>query len=540
MKVMKLHKVLPHKLLTALCIVFFLCVPGLVAAEEIESFESVIEIQKDGSFVVTETILYDFQTEQRHGIVRDIAHRHPQDATAWHTFRTIELSVESVLRDGVPEPFALDKDKYATYVKIGHPDKTIAGEHTYEIRYVVQGGLSYLDTGVAEIYWNTTGNNWPVVIKKATTVVHAQDAVLLDEYDCYQGDVQSTVRCEALKDASGQTVFTAENLAPGAGLTIAQTVNPELVKVQIIEKFRWGFFVGLGTFTLLLGFLIWFIRVVYKNTTLHKPAKRPVVAQYEPYLDVLPMQTGVLIDGRLDGRDITAGFLHLAQNGFIKIKKTNKKVLFFIELDDYEVTLLRNPSETASAFGTHILSLLFPVGAVGTHVKLSYIKQSTSRQKANYKKLQSLKKDIKADLGEHGFYESTLFFWRKTKKGYDAIWHLKGFKEFLKVADTERFKFHNAPAKSPEQFMEFLPYAVAFGVEKQWAEVFKDIVIENPDWYDGGDVHAFSVASAAHSLSALSTAINAASGSGYSSSSSASGGGGFSGGGGGGGGGGSW
>ena len=91
----------------------------------------------------------------------------------------------------------------------------------------------------------------------------------------------------------------------------------------------------------------------------------------------------------------------------------------------------------------------------------------------------------------------------------------------------------------PEQFMEYLPFAIAFGVEKQWAKAFEDITIPNPDWYDGGSVGSFSAMNFTSSIGAFSSSIASSSVS-SSSSSGGSSGGGFSGGGGGGGGGGSW
>ncbi len=83
--------------------------------------------------------------------------------------------------------------------------------------------------------------------------------------------------------------------------------------------------------------------------------------------------------------------------------------------------------------------------------------------------------------------------------------------------------------------MEYLPYAIAFGVEKEWAEVFKDITIPNPAWYSENGGGTFAPVSFAQSMHAFSSSVSSA-----SSSSSGSGGGGSSGGGGGGGGGGGW
>jgi len=134
-----------------------------------------------------------------------------------------------------------------------------------------------------------------------------------------------------------------------------------------------------------------------------------------------------------------------------------------------------------------------------------------------------------------GIIISVMVYRRRTVKGYEAKQHILGFKEFLSVTDKERFDFHNAPEKSPEQFMEYLPYAVALGVEDKWAEVFNDITIATPDWYDGGTANsAFVASSLVHDIGAFSSSFTSSSGTSPSS------GGGSAGGGAGGGGGGSW
>jgi uncharacterized membrane protein len=88
--------------------------------------------------------------------------------------------------------------------------------------------------------------------------------------------------------------------------------------------------------------------------------------------------------------------------------------------------------------------------------------------------------------------------------------------------------------KTPELFEKYLPYAMAFGVERSWARAFDDIYQSPPDWYRGNDFGGFRAHSFTNSLSRMSSVTGAAmataprSGSG---SSGFGGGGGFSGGG---------
>jgi uncharacterized membrane protein len=112
-----------------------------------------------------------------------------------------------------------------------------------------------------------------------------------------------------------------------------------------------------------------------------------------------------------------------------------------------------------------------------------------------------------------------------------------GFEEFVRRVDSDQYR--RVIAGHPEMFDKYLPFAMAFGVEKKWARAFEDIYTQSPDWYMGPSVTHFSVGRLSNSLAGFSTrAGSTLSSSPRSSSGSGFGGGGSSGGGGGGGGGG--
>ncbi|MEX0917750.1 MAG: DUF2207 domain-containing protein [Candidatus Paceibacterota bacterium] len=557
-----------------IAVVVGLCaLPSFVYAEVIRSFDTDIVVSSDGSFVVTETIKYDFESEERHGIHLTIPTDHLHESTNVLKHRYVEVELRSVVMDGDEVPYEHTGDLGEFKIRIGDPDVTITGLHTYQIEYRVRGGLSYYDEH-AELYWNVIGNEWEVPIESATARVRGAE-LLGEQVSCYVGSEGDREECEIVRTDEGVT-FAAADLNAGEGLTLAQALVgvDQLILERLSLLLPW----------LLLG-LVWLVALsifVYRFITTHR-SRRTVIAQYEPYEDLKPMYAGLLMDGRLDAQDITAGIVYLAEQGFFKIAHTDRKILWLFNADDYKITLQRPYSELATPFQEEIFTLLFAKDAVvGETVSLHDLSKDTGRQKENYKTVERLQSAARTDLIEQGYYERshrTLFMigggttgmlillvslsilmgatvlsvvlpaigifigtvialslaWRRrTKKGYEARDHLRGFKEFLSVTDTERFKFHNAPQKSPEQFMAYLPYAIAFGVEKEWAEAFKDITIPQPDWYDGHGA-AFNAVYLTNSVSAFSTAFASSSG-----SSPASSGGGFSGGGAGGGGGGSW
>lgn len=294
---------------------------------------------------------------------------------------------------------------------------------------------------------------------------------------------------------------------------------------------------------------------LYSYMMMHK-TKSAVIPQYEPYPGIKPMYAGYLINKKLDPRDITAGIVYLAEQGFIKIRKTEQKVLFVFEVDDYEITLLQEMGEITDPSEKKIAQLLFfgktPVGTKTSLLELQNI-QSKSKE-GNTSLILDLTWRMQRELVREGylfgfdlstaffrnilfgigilvlffvFYPSLnlfivsvvlivllcetlliLFSGRRTEKGYQARDHLLGFKEYLSVAETERFTFHNAPEKNAEQFMKYLPYAIAFGVEKEWAKTFEGITGFIPDWYDSSDtLFTLGLISIAQSLNGLSKTL---------------------------------
>jgi uncharacterized membrane protein YgcG len=107
-----------------------------------------------------------------------------------------------------------------------------------------------------------------------------------------------------------------------------------------------------------------------------------------------------------------------------------------------------------------------------------------------------------------------------------------GFREFLDKVESDRYK---RMITSPEMFERYLPYAMAFGVEKRWARAFDDLYREPPDWYSGSGYGHFRASEFTSRMSTMTSTTGASMQS--SPSSSGSGGGGSSGGGSGGGGG---
>ena len=133
-----------------------------------------------------------------------------------------------------------------------------------------------------------------------------------------------------------------------------------------------------------------------------------------------------------------------------------------------------------------------------------------------------------------GIFFCTMNMKKRTKDGNNLYGRVKGFKNFLEVAEKE--KLESLVMQHPTYFYDILPYTYVLGVSKKWIKKFETIAMPAPSWYSGNT--AFDVTSFDNFINNTMTIAGSTPSS--SSSGGGSSGGGSSGGGSGGGGGGSW
>ncbi len=549
-------------------VVFLLSKPAKAGSESIYKFVVDIQIKKSAEIVVTESIGYDFGQNNRHGIYRYIPLTYKSN---WWS-RKIDIEVLSVERDGKNEVYSVSRKPGSIMIKIGRSDVVITGKHNYKIVYRVKDIFSY-GKKLDELNLNAIGTGWSVPIKQAQVNIYLPAGLKYESVNCYQGKAGSTTPCFLAGSDGGVVKMEAKGvLSPNEGMTVLlsfakQMIDEPPLAAKLFSAVKENIFV-LVPFVFLVGmFLIW------RRYGRDPQGRGNIIPQYEPPENLTPLLVGSLVDEKVDGRDFTAAFIYLAQQGFLAIERVEKGKWF--KQIDYILRLRKNISRIPSSLERKLLVALFgEAGTEGDSVTLSDLRKSISFGK----KIKQLKKSINKEMVKLGFFSNNpmkvrnnfilggylisffaiflfgydimlaislfisgyiviifgVFMPRKTKYGALLKEHILGFKEFLTVTDKERFKFHNAPAKNPQQFMKYLPYAIALGVEKEWARQFADIYIDNPDWYKG-NVSYSTASGLVDDLSYFSAVVG---GLGFSGSGGSGGGG--VGGGGGGGGGGSW
>lgn len=313
------------------------------AAEEISDFSADIEINQDASVSITEEIRYDFEDAERHGIFRDI----PVSYKTNTGNRRIFIEVVEVLQDGEPAQTKESREGDNLRIRIGDLDETITGVHTYEITYNVRGALNYFeDDSTAELYWDVVGDGWEVPIRSASASVFLSEREDADTEDittrCFAGPVGSNASCRNLSETVEPLGLTAlaEDIRSGEAMTVVLNFPANLVS-QPSALASWWWFIQANPLVL-LPLIVFFISFfVWYRWGKDPKGRGVVVTQYEPPQNLKPILVGSLIDETVHGRDITAGILWLAQQGYIEIERTEEKSFI---LSDHDYILRKNRS----------------------------------------------------------------------------------------------------------------------------------------------------------------------------------------------------
>ncbi|OGC45998.1 hypothetical protein A2V49_02020 [candidate division WWE3 bacterium RBG_19FT_COMBO_34_6] len=546
-------------------------------AEVINEYTGEYTINKDGTVGVVEKLEYDFGSTQKHGIFRDITYIKTNQDNKRYKIVVRDITVTNEYDQPYTFTTLENKNTGKLNIKIGDANVLVTGIKTYVIKYTLAGALSYFPNDHDEFYWNFIGNEWPVTIEKATSIVKLGFDTN-EEYlkvICYTGVLGST-QSNCTYNILNKNLIHISALSPitaNSGMTITvgfpnnlvATLEPQEIQKSLLDRIKEFIFVFITSVLIPIAALYWFLilpillfikRSNYRKFLMNN--QRIVAAWFEPPNDddkkaYTPAETGALIDKKSDHKEVTATIIHLAQRGFLKIKIDDKKKVMF-EKHNKSIDSLKN-------FEITLFDALFKDGDI---VNTDSYEKSESFGKS----LQKFFEQVEDSLETHKLFEKDLSDEKKkfillyglglftmnwlilivnflTRNNYIKF-SLKGAEKYSEAYSLYNFlKSQDAQldfqAKNQMFFEKLLPYATAFGVEDIWTKKFEDLKFVKNDWYEGDTSNLYTSSILAHSISSSMRSASAYSSSSRSSSGFSSGfSGGFSGGGGGGGGGGSW
>jgi uncharacterized membrane protein YgcG len=554
----------------------------------IENFQSQITLNQDTSLSIEEKIEVNFE-EPKRGIIRVVPYIYH------HQGQTINgrLTVEEVVdENGEPQKFTTNTFNQSKRIKIGDPETTIWGRHTYLIRYRAEEVVRTYE-GEAEIYWNITGNEWDTTIKTATATIKSPFGKIV-KVDCFGGIKGSGERkCESQITEGGASIEAAGPIGPQSDLTVVARINGknELVFPGRIKKItnwiadNWGY--GASVIPLLVMIAAWWevgrdTRYQSENVFVKPedgkdykvlPWERPHLPQvYSPINGLSPAEVGVILDEKLDLKDIVAELMEMTRLGYIKIEKIKKKGLFGSS-DDYVITELKNGEELKD-YQKYLLDQMLDSGVKREtrSVKISELKNVFYQylEELRNKVYQNMvKEELLVENPEEtknrwlAVYFGTMFLaggliWlftrltynfgpiatgvisgmiglvivqlmpRKTAWGYSLHRQAVGLREYLKMA-----KWREEIAEKHLFLEEMLPLAIALGVVDRLAKDMAGLGVEPPRYFGNEswvkDLGRFNTITA-NNLATAPESYKGANSWSYSGRSSWSGGSGFSGG----------
>ncbi|GGC49218.1 hypothetical protein GCM10011386_46890 [Parapedobacter defluvii] len=454
-------------------------------------------------------------------------------------------------------------------IRIGDKNTLVTGRQQYEIRYRVYNAFLF-ENNLAQFYWTLKPSGWAAVFKDIQFRIHTPEGSELSPENCfvYAGNTGTASLSTDFDYSYTDHIFSGKShefffSAPGQDITVLVKLPKNLIKENFITIPLWKQYgwVGILAVLLFLFGLVWL--------KFGKDDEAIAATSYYPPKGIDPAMAGYLINDKSDASDLIALLPHWASQGFISMEEVPKEGWF--GKADMKITKLKELPFTVADYEQALFSGLFNIW--GTTVLVSSLTNSFYTVMNNAKKLlktsaqkyyETRSRDVMwltmgvavvlgvilcpVFLFVFGVVAAvaapvvcvfialmSFFLQKKNKAGNTVYSELKGFKQFIKLAEVERIKV--LLEQDPQYFEKTMSYALAFGLLDKWAQQFDALHIPPPGWYHSSGTQMLGIYAFSKSFSSGIASAQLAM---VSSPSSSSSGGGSSGGGFGGGGGGSW
>jgi hypothetical protein len=539
--------------------------------------------RKHSHLAVTEKITAEFPNfDQNHGIERAI----PQV----YDGHSVHVKINTVTNiDGQDITYETNTVNHNTVLRIGDADTYVHGLQTYIISYSMQDVTkNFADHD--EIFWNTNGTQWSQPFESLTARLHMDKTVSAAfgaGMRCVSGAYGATEQCAAVtseEDGRKTFTFTANRmLQPGENLSFVASYNKDTFAAYTPTTWE-RIFPTLRTVWLIFNGAALLVVTAYAVRLWHRygrpvKGKGTIVPEYVP-----PKNVSVLVAGTIvkQAPPTTAQIIDFAVRHYIKIYEIEARKIFG-KKRIYELELVKQPTDLRPEEVTFMELLFGPSAATGTRINTDELGKKL--QAPLYTFLASVGKQavtdgLYVDRGPEKKHYTKHIVWTLlaslvllspglfiggiillttvvslkplSETGVELRDYLKGLLMYMKMAEADRLQALQSPEgaeKLPagtdptdtrqlvKLYERLLPFAILYGIEKDWVKQFASLYDQAPDWY-AGNWTAFNAGVFASSISSF----NSVSSTSFAppSSSSSSGFSGGSGGGGGGGGGGGW
>lgn len=441
-------------------------------------------------------------------------------------------------RSGAPWTFQTYMNGSEYTIKWFFPP-TSDSRHTYVIAYTVEGGLRYYPDG-DQLWWKAVVADRSFPVRESRVTVEIPEPAEIQNWDAY--GVQATAERLGPRTVTFQAL---EEIRPGQEFEVRVQFTPGVVAgepqpwqreadaeaARLEQQAEWNrtwrpvvnvVMLGLGLLFLFGGpallYLLWYLR------GRDVPVKLPADYLIDPPSDIPPGMAGTLLDEQADLEDIIATIVDLARRGVITIEEIAEPGLLGIGTHRDFVYRLVGSTEGLREYERLLIESVFEDG---TERKLSQLKNRF------YKKIPAIQQGLYRAVVQEGYFKRSpettralytglgiaglvitgvvgIFFiglasqWtdlalcpvgglaftfiglivlgrampRKTEKGSEAAARWRAFRRYL-----ENIEKYTDLEKAREIFDRYLPYAIAFGIEKEYVRKFAAVNAPAPSWY---------------------------------------------------------
>lgn len=398
--------------------------------ESIEKYEVYIKINRDSSIEVLETIDYNFDTNLKRGIYREIKTIFEEEG------KTYKLNISDInitKEDDTSYFFEIKEKNNFLRIDIGGDIPKFSGIHRFNIKYKVSPAFYYKEN-YDKFYWNAIGGDWNVNIYNPKVIIEFPEPILAINItsECYVGFVGSDNKCSSsafeydLWNEKMVNKVIYENRNPvGNGKEF--TINLKIPK-GFIDKVEAEEVLPIPIiFYLIIIFSFIFpiigLTKIYKKG-LEKDRKKVIVRQYDTPEEVSLSDAGLILNRRFSDKELIGELISLATRGYIKIISGKKKFwivkvpgILFLKLKETDNLSLTEKTILNSIFDKKFKITKFEAKEYLTNNKNPQLEKdienakeislSTKFQNHFYKHFKEIKEVAKREVFEKGFFEKS-------------------------------------------------------------------------------------------------------------------------------------
>ncbi|MCL5736301.1 MAG: DUF2207 domain-containing protein [Actinobacteria bacterium] len=499
-------------LLAALAVLLF--APGAnaqVKSWNIDNMDVNLEVQQNGDVLVDERVTFAFEGNF-HFVTRSI----PTDNMDGMTdIQVTDANGQPLPEGDGPGTWSVSKEGNRENITVNFDLTNTTG--TWVFHYRARSVVMFFDQG-DELRWYVFDAETPVPINSVKATVKIPDSVPVDKMTQavqsgtgVQTNVNSPGPSTMVYEATGVPAYTNFWIVTGFPKGVVNfTWTARRVAAFIVPKV--GFILPIIAFLVML--LLWRRR--------GRDDPSAVYAKYvsEPPSDLSPGLVGALIDEKVDTKEVIATIVDLARRGYLDITDTKKRGV----LAKQESTFTRlKPLDDLKGFEKEVAESVFdgnhPDQVTTAQLKNHFYTHVDPICEMVYKETTQAglfhgnPKKVRARWVGYGFLVAVvlgaltaimglthvpgwgwfllgsivavIIVWafaprmpQRTVKGAQEQRKWEAFRNYLQ--DLTRFQDMGV---AQEAFEKYLPYAIAFGVEKRWVRRFEGLSVPPPVWY---------------------------------------------------------